>query len=244
MHKNQGRYAEAEQLYKRALAIEEKALGANRPEVASTLNNFANLYSRQGRYAEAEGLLKRTLTIYEKALGANHPKVAAALGNLGNVYDDQGKYAEAEGLFKRALAIEEGARAKPSRVGRHAQQPGHRVQEPREIRRGRGALQARARYPGESAWPDHPYVATTLSNLGNVYEDEGKYADAEALHKRALAIREKVLGAEHPDVAGSLTNLAIVHGSQGQYAGLGGALQTRTGDLRKGLRPGPRPRGS
>ncbi len=49
-----GRYAEAEPLYKRALTIWEKAVGADSPDVALGLNNLAALYDAQGRYAEAE----------------------------------------------------------------------------------------------------------------------------------------------------------------------------------------------
>ncbi len=38
----------------------------------------------------------------------------------------------------------------------------------------------------------------------------GRYTDAEPLHKRSLAIREKTLGPEHPDVATSLENYAAL----------------------------------
>ncbi len=44
----QGRYAEAEPLYKRSLAIQEKALGPDDPAVAMDLNNLALLYDEQG----------------------------------------------------------------------------------------------------------------------------------------------------------------------------------------------------
>ncbi len=40
---------EAEPLYKRALAILEKALGPGHPLVATSLNNLAELYKAQGR---------------------------------------------------------------------------------------------------------------------------------------------------------------------------------------------------
>ena len=70
---NQGKYAEAEGLYKRALTIQEKALGANHPDVARTLDNLANVYDDQGRSSEAERLYKRVLSIREEVLGANHP---------------------------------------------------------------------------------------------------------------------------------------------------------------------------
>ena len=63
-------------MYKRALAISEKALGPEHPDVATSLNNLALLYQAQGRYAEAEPLHKRALAISEKALGPEHPDVA------------------------------------------------------------------------------------------------------------------------------------------------------------------------
>ncbi len=45
------------------------------------------------------------------------------------------------------------------------------------------------------------------------------YAEARPLFERALAIREKVLGAEHPDTAESLDNLAVLLQAQGDLAG-------------------------
>ena len=69
----QGRYAEAEPPYKRALAIREQALGPEHPEVANSLSSLAALHRAQGRYGEAEPLFKRALAIYEKALGPDHP---------------------------------------------------------------------------------------------------------------------------------------------------------------------------
>jgi tetratricopeptide (TPR) repeat protein len=66
----EGKYSEAEGLFKRALAIREKALGANHSDVGQTLNNLALVYQDQGKYEDAEGLLKRALVIREKALGA------------------------------------------------------------------------------------------------------------------------------------------------------------------------------
>ena len=42
-------------------------------------------------------------------------------------------------------------------------------------------------------------LATVLNNLGLLYHTQGKYAEAEPLYLRALAIDEKALGPEHPD---------------------------------------------
>ena len=59
----------AEPLYKRALAIYEKALGPDHPSVAESLNSLAGFYHAQGSYAEAETLYRRALAIFEKGLG-------------------------------------------------------------------------------------------------------------------------------------------------------------------------------
>ena len=61
LYEAQGRYADAEPLYKRSLAIREKALGPDHPDVATSLNNLAELYRAQGRYADAEPLYKRVI---------------------------------------------------------------------------------------------------------------------------------------------------------------------------------------
>jgi Tetratricopeptide repeat len=56
LYYGQGQYAKAEPLYQRSLAIAEKALGPEHPEVATSLNNLAALYRAQGQYAKAEPL--------------------------------------------------------------------------------------------------------------------------------------------------------------------------------------------
>ena len=66
----------AEPLYERALALREKALGPEHPDVATSLNNLAELYEAQGQYARAEPLYQRALAIAEKALGPEHPNMA------------------------------------------------------------------------------------------------------------------------------------------------------------------------
>ena len=62
LYQVQGRYVEAEPLYKRALTIAEKTLGPDHPLVATGINNLASLYDIQGRYAEAESLYESRQT--------------------------------------------------------------------------------------------------------------------------------------------------------------------------------------
>jgi CHAT domain-containing protein/tetratricopeptide (TPR) repeat protein len=107
--RDQGKYAEAEGLQKRALAIHQQAFGANHVVGAYYLNNLGTILRLQGKYAEAEELHRRALANYEQAVGPNEPHVAEPLNELALVIQAQGRYAEAEGLYQRALAIQEQA---------------------------------------------------------------------------------------------------------------------------------------
>jgi tetratricopeptide (TPR) repeat protein len=95
-------YGEAEPLLKRVLAIFDKTLGHDHPDLAQSLSNLAGLYLEQGRYDEAELLLRRALAINEKPLGDDHPDLAQSLNSLAALYIAKGHYTEAELPFKRA----------------------------------------------------------------------------------------------------------------------------------------------
>jgi tetratricopeptide (TPR) repeat protein len=58
LYQDQGRYAEAAPLFRRSLAIVEKALGPEHPKTAGALRNLAELYRVQGRNVDAERLLR------------------------------------------------------------------------------------------------------------------------------------------------------------------------------------------
>ena len=61
-------------------------------------------------------------------------------------------------------------------------------------------------------------MATALNNLAVLYRDQGRYAEAEPLFRRSLAISETALGREHPDVAQSLNNLALLALARSDWA--------------------------
>ena len=103
----QGKYADSEPLFQRALTIEEKGLGQDHPRVALANNNLAIAYKLQGKYEEAEPLYRRALEIQEKVLGPKHPDVARSLNNLANLYLEQDRYQDAEPLYRQSLEISE-----------------------------------------------------------------------------------------------------------------------------------------
>ena len=106
LYSSQGRYEEAEPLYKQALSLYQQVFsGKHHPIIATIINNLAALYELQGRYEEAEPLCRQALLLCQELLGERHPDVANSINNLAGLYDSQGRYEEAEPLYVKALEI-------------------------------------------------------------------------------------------------------------------------------------------
>jgi tetratricopeptide (TPR) repeat protein len=58
--------------------------------------------------------------------------------------------------------------------------------------------------------------ASGLINLASLYEDQGKYGEAEPLYRRALAIREQQLGPQHPDTLATRGNYTALLRAMGR----------------------------
>ncbi len=207
--KQRARYTEAEPLYRRALAIWEKALGPDHPQAATSLNNLAGLLQATNRLSEAEPLCRRALAIWEKALGPDHPQVAIGLNNLAQLLQATNRLIEAEPLMRRALEIDERSYGPDHpnvaiRLNNLADllRVTNRVGEAEPLMRR--ALEIDERSYG----PDHPDVAIDLNNLAQLLQDTNRLSEAEPLYRRALAIWEKALGPDHPQAAIGLNNLA------------------------------------
>jgi hypothetical protein len=104
MYSDQGKYAEAAELYQRALAIKVKALGPSHLDVAGVLGSLGIVYEDQGKYGEAAELFKRALAIEERALSPNNPGVAKSLEHLARVNGSMGNVDLARAYSRRATA--------------------------------------------------------------------------------------------------------------------------------------------
>ena len=66
--------------------------------------------------------------------------------------------------------------------------------------------------------PDHPDIAQSLNNLGEVQRELREYAAAKQSDEQALAIFRKALPQDHPVIATSLNNLGNVQHELREYA--------------------------
>jgi Tfp pilus assembly protein PilF len=192
-------YSQAKKMYKRAIAIDEAALGPDHPQVATLTSNLGTVLSEQGDLAGAKALYERAIAIDEAALGPNHPQVAIFINNLGLVLSEQGDLAGAKALYERAIAIGEATLGlnHPS-VATRLSNLGLVLSEQGDLA-GAKALYERAIAIDEAALgPNHPQVAIFINNLGLVLSEQGDLDGAKALYERSLQIFREFLGDDHP----------------------------------------------
>src|SRR5579872_4682060 len=91
----EGKYSEAEELYRRALRIWEDVPG-NELQAAITLGNLGVVLSSEASYAEAEIADRQSLETLERLAGPEDQRIATALNNLGELYNREGQFARAE----------------------------------------------------------------------------------------------------------------------------------------------------
>jgi tetratricopeptide (TPR) repeat protein len=67
-----------------------------------------------------------------------------------------------------------------------------------------------------------------MNNLAEALGDQGKYEQAEEMHRQALRLSETILGKEHPSTLASMNNLTAVLSNQGKYDQQERPSQTRS----------------
>jgi Tfp pilus assembly protein PilF len=94
-------------MLERVLSIDEATLGADHPELATTLSSMAVVMKQQGELDAARAMFQHALSIKEAALGPKHPDLAATLHNLAGLLRQQGEHVKAKDLIKRAITIKQ-----------------------------------------------------------------------------------------------------------------------------------------
>jgi tetratricopeptide (TPR) repeat protein len=213
------RYAGAEPLNRRALAILEKALGPWHLDTASCLYNLAGLLRDTGAYEEAETLFRRTLAINEKVQGTWHPETASCLNNLAELLTEKkDDYEEAERLFRRSLAIHEKTKGiKHPDTASVLNNLGMLLCNKNAYEEAESILRQSLTITEQTLGTDHLDTATTLHNLAALLEGKGAYEEAELLIRRSLTITEQILGPDHPFTARSKATLASLQRYMGNF---------------------------
>ena len=168
------RSADAEPLFRRALAIREAAQGADHVDLTETLVHLAMclLYAQGKATDAAEPMLHRALAIREKAFGPESEPVAYVLASLGNFH-----HAQADDDAAELVARLEGRLPVGSKSERHARLAEQFYERALTIRE-------------KVLKPDDPDIARLLYNLGRLAYDRDRPADGEPYLERWFQLQE------------------------------------------------------
>ena len=207
-------WAEAESLYRRALAIDEQSYGPQHPEVATRLNNLAALLQATNRLAEAEPLMRRVLAIDEQSFGPEHPAVAIRLYNLAALLQDTNRLTEAEPLMCRVVDIfEKSLGTGHPKVATALNNLALLLQATNRLAEAEPLMRRVLAIDEQSFGPEHPNVATELNNLARLLQATHRLAEAEPLMRRAVEIFLDFTAQtdhEHPHLRAARRNYAAL----------------------------------
>ncbi|CAF1401506.1 unnamed protein product [Adineta steineri] len=105
--RTQGKYQEALAFFEQSLAISQKTLSLNDPQLAVCYNNIGAVHSDMGNYPKALSCFEKALEIRQQLLPPNHPDLAASYNNTGVVYENMGNYSKARTFYEHAIQIGE-----------------------------------------------------------------------------------------------------------------------------------------
>jgi tetratricopeptide (TPR) repeat protein len=200
-------FVAAKKFFDQALKEAERA-GFGDPRVSKSLKLIGDLYFTQHRYDEAKTYYSRS-----EACEANAGNLRAAESNFA-----AGDFVQAKGAAQMALKQAEskvGAQdvvLTPSllslaKAEKALMQEGEAEETlNRVFRILRGTNEQSKEF------------ASALDLLGQVYDDQTKYAEAEPLLRRALAIRQKTLNPDDPELEATFTHLAQHYRRMGRAA--------------------------
>jgi len=215
----EGKYAEAEPVYLRALELRRLLLGEEQDDTVSTMNNLATLYMSEGKYADAEPLLTNVVEIRRRVRGEDEPRTLISMNNLALLYRNQGDYSQAESLFAKVLKARrrlvgqnnpDMLKTMDALAGLYRITERYADAEPLLTE----VLEARRGVLGEQ----HPDTLASLNSMALLYLEQHRYAQAEDLFNRVMEVRRRVLGPDHPDTISVLDSLGRMRLEQLRYA--------------------------
>ena len=124
------------------------------------------------------------------------PYTLSSKGNLANAPQKQGKLQEAEEMNRDVLVT------KP-------QVPGEEDDDTVDTMNNKLAnVLRKLEVLRKELGLEHPNTLASITCLASVLRKQGRWQEAEKMHREVLEVQRRVLGREHPDTLASMTNLA------------------------------------
>ncbi|CAF1597032.1 unnamed protein product, partial [Adineta steineri] len=205
--------------YIQGIELYEKTLPSIHPNLATSYNNFGNVYCNMGQYLKALSFYEKALEIRQKALPSNSPHLANSYSNIGNVYTNIGEYSNALSFYEKAREIKQ--KTLPSNHPSLAisyNNIGLVYNNMGDYWKALSLYKKALEIFQKTLPSNHPDLANSLDNIGMMHWKMGDYSKALSFFEKVLQIRQKTLPSNHPDLANSYNNIGLLYNNMGEYS--------------------------
>jgi len=232
-----GRNQEALELQEEVIAV--RRAGPDPDQLATALNNLANLQGNLGMLAQAESSLEEALEINRRIYGEEHPNVTTNLNNLATLLWRRGDHARAAELQTRVLELDREQLGEEhhwvatdlTAVGNYHLYAGELEQAGSYLRDGLALIQ-------ELRGVEHTMAATAQASYADWLVVMGRGAEAETLARQALETRLREMGPGSEDVAQARSTLGAALTLLGRQDEAAEELALAAGVMEEELAPG------
>ncbi|MBZ0188341.1 MAG: tetratricopeptide repeat protein, partial [Candidatus Obscuribacterales bacterium] len=214
--RKRGKLIESEHALLEAVKLAEQ-LPQGDEYLIQSLDLLADLYIEQFKSEKAEPVCRRALALSQKKYGLGHLKTVKELDNLRQVLEMQEHFEQAERTCKEAIAIRE-------------RELGYSDPLSRKNRGELACVFAKAGDPGKAermyekireecrgTESTDPHLPEFIFDLGGVYRDQGKYAEAQTKLEQALELEDGLSKPDNPNHVNMLRALGDLYELQEKY---------------------------
>jgi eukaryotic-like serine/threonine-protein kinase len=207
----QGRLLEAEPILREAAEVSRRVLGTDHPSTLNALDSLGAIAFQAGKLDEAEALWRSVVAKRQRIMGDSAPVTISARVNLASVLATRGQHQAARNELQSAFeTIENDTSRYPAsmRITVLANLANSHI----ELEEWRDAERRLMEASGGSRWVlggDHPETLHIQAQIGYVFANTNREAEAILVYEEVVSRLARVLGADHPDVLQTQTNWAV-----------------------------------
>jgi tetratricopeptide (TPR) repeat protein len=223
LYNSRGQTVKATPLLERAIAIKQSALGAENPEVVTSVGRLCQFYIAHDDYNKAEPIAAKLAAFAQRTV-KERQAVESSFSKLEGFYQLHREFKEAETFLKQA-------KEETHKVGSNNDLEfavlldglGDSFKSSNKLPLSEQLLSSALAIREEALAPGHAAIAASCRHLGQLYALEGKYTQAEPLFKKAVQLNTKALGTKGEtllcmdDLAGCYMKEGKLHEAESLY---------------------------
>lgn len=198
---DQGKLADAAQLYREAISRQVDAFGASHPHVAQVRANLALNLSRRGDAAGAEELFRSAMTAVLQSVARQSGVAASMHLNLGILLLKRGALEEAEQELVKCLLLRRRMFSADETESAKVGLPLATIYAARQqFGKAHSQLRESIRVLSLALGEEHPTTLAAYSLLADVLTDSGRLAEALPQRQRIARVVAKAFGEHHRSI--------------------------------------------